>query len=406
MRILLSEGSGLTSRQVAVQLAARGHTVGVLSSDPVGLTRWTRAVRRWHPVPRFGAAPLSWLDSAAGIATEHGYEMLLPTQEQAAVVSWACSRGTWPATVPTSVPRFSSLARVQDKISSARTLDRIGLPRPRWQALTQGSAPGTGLFPAWVKLPVATASTGVHRVRDEAELAAVLALEPFATAVGSSGVLLEEEIDGELLMVQSIFDEGRLVAFHATRRLVEGVGGGACHKESLRHDAVRSDTARLGRVLSWHGALSADVILAPDGGHWFIDINPRLVEPGNALRSGVDLVGALVETALGHGPDELAAGREGVRTHQLLLALLGAARGSGRRRTVWRELARAARGTGEYEGSAEELTPLRGDPLAAVPLLAALALTTVRPSLWRVLASTSTGSYAMTPGGWDALLST
>ena len=47
----------------------------------------------------------------------------------------------------------------------------------------------------------------------------------------------------------------------------------------------------MGESLSWHGALSLDVVLAPDGPR-VIDVNPRLVEPGNAWRAGVDLVGA------------------------------------------------------------------------------------------------------------------
>jgi hypothetical protein len=37
MRILLSEGSGLTSRQVAGQLGSLGHTVEILSSSKICL---------------------------------------------------------------------------------------------------------------------------------------------------------------------------------------------------------------------------------------------------------------------------------------------------------------------------------------------------------------------------------
>jgi hypothetical protein len=44
MRVLLSEGSGLTSRQVAGRLGALGHEVEILSSSKICLTRFTRYV--------------------------------------------------------------------------------------------------------------------------------------------------------------------------------------------------------------------------------------------------------------------------------------------------------------------------------------------------------------------------
>src|SRR6516164_7503083 len=94
MRVLLSEGSGLTSRQVATRLGALGHHVEILSSTPVCLTRFTRAVRALHRVPRFADDPLAWFEAA------------------------------------TVVPDFAALRRVQDKIEAWRTLDAIGVPQP------------------------------------------------------------------------------------------------------------------------------------------------------------------------------------------------------------------------------------------------------------------------------------
>ena len=112
------------------------------------------------------------------------------------------------------------------------------------------------------------------------------------------------------------------------------------------------------------------MIIGPDGPR-FIDINPRLVEPVNALASGVDLAGALVEVARAPArsgsvqPQPAAV--PGARTHQLLLAVLGAAHQGGRR-DVARELVHAVLHRGEYRGSREELTPGRGDPLAPLPV--------------------------------------
>ena len=157
--------------------------------------------------------------------------------------------------------------------------------------------------------------------------------------------------------------------------------------------------AGLGAALGWHGALSADVIIGPDGPR-FIDINPRLVEPVNALASGVDLAGALVEVARsGSSRVPQPAAVPGARTHQLLLAVLGAAHHGGRR-DVARELVQALLHRGEYRGSREELTPARGDPLAPLPVMAIALATLIRPDAWRHFVGGSAGAYSLTPTAW------
>ena len=84
MRILLTEGSGLTSRQVASRLGRLGHEVEILSSAAVSLTRFTRHV---HAVPRFGLDPFGWLAAAERIVAERRADLLFPTQEQVTVLS-------------------------------------------------------------------------------------------------------------------------------------------------------------------------------------------------------------------------------------------------------------------------------------------------------------------------------
>ena len=118
MRILLSEGSGLASRQVAGRLGSLGHEVEILSSSKICLTRFTRHVRAVHDVPRFGLDPFGWLAAAERIAVERKIDLLFPTQEQVTVLS---ARRKY-LRVATIVPPFASLARVQDKISAFRTL--------------------------------------------------------------------------------------------------------------------------------------------------------------------------------------------------------------------------------------------------------------------------------------------
>jgi hypothetical protein len=200
-----------------------------------------------------------------------------------------------------------------------------------------------------------------------------------------------------------VFDRGTLVVFHANLRVADGAGGGASHKRGIDLPSARECLEHLGRALDWHGALSADVIVTA-GGPLFIDINPRLVEPVNAARDGADLVGALVEIAGGgHPAPRPAPHPAGAVTHQLVLAVLGAAVAGRGRRGVARELVQALRHADRYAGSHEELTPLRGDPLSAVPLLRAALPALIRPSSGAALAAGSVASYALSPHGWEQI---
>jgi hypothetical protein len=391
MRVLLTDGSGLTSRQVAGLLSVAGHEVEVLSPDPLCLCRMTRHVRGVRRVPRYGPDPLRWLDAALQAYSGGAFDVLLPTQDQVAVLA-AFPGLLRAARVNTAVPAFASLSAVQDKVAASRTLSRLGIPQP----LSAVGVDGWDRFPAFVKQPIGTAARGVRRITSP---------DGLRDAGGAGIVLVQAAADGPLVMCQTVFDHGTLVAFHANLRVAEGANGGASHKRSIDLPAARDSFEHLGRALDWHGALSADVILAA-GGPLFIDLNPRLVEPVNAARAGVNLTGALLEVATGRHPAPAPSpdpGRAGTATHQLVLAVLGAAAHGRGRPGVAGELIRALRHTGLYVGSHEELTPLRGDPLSAVPLLRAAITTLIRPSSWAALASGSIANYALSPQGWEQI---
>jgi len=204
-------------------------------------------------------------------------------------------------------------------------------------------------------------------------------------------------------MCQSVFNRGSLVAFHANLRIGEGANGSASHKRSIDLPEARNWLDVLGTDLEWHGALSADVILT-NAGPVFIDINPRLVEPENAWLAGVDLVGAMLDVATAANPPRQADGKTGVATHQLLLALLGAAQRRNGRKGVIKELLAAWRSIGAYADSVEELTPAQHDLMALVPLALASVAILIKPTSWSWFSSGSVENYALTADGWKEIL--
>jgi biotin carboxylase len=405
MKILLTEGAGLTSRQVATRLDALGHQVHAAVSDLVCLARFTRHVHALHQVPTFGEDPLAWFDHMVEMAVAQHIDLIFPTQEQVAVLSHQLPRLIEHG-IATAVPPFSALVQVQDKLSAWRTLTKYSVPQPTTLVVRHGNETMEWSdFPAYVKAPVGTGSTGVRKVNNRAELADAVRQFLDRGALADGGVLVQQVVLGTFVMAQCVFQRGGLVAFHANRRVEEGANGSASAKESVDMPALRNHLTRLGRALDWHGALSVDAIIR-EGTPFVIDVNPRLVEPGNAQAAGTDLVEAMLEVCLGGEGALQPPSRAGVRTHQRLMAILGAAQREERRRDVLAELCRIFDRRSEYAASLEELLPPSGDRRTAILPVAAALATLFRPQLWRIFTDGAVARYALGATGWRMLRAT
>ena len=292
--------------------------------------------------------------------------MIFPTQEQVTVLSHQLPRLRHAGLV-TAVPPFASLAQVQDKLSALRTLARLEVPQPRTIVVQDPSeATDWSSFPAYVKAPVGTGSAGVRRVTDATGLTEAVRHFIATGARSDGGVLVQEALTGTFVMAQCVFDSGSLVAFHANERVQEGANGSAAAKSSMDAPGLRTDLVRLGQALDWHGALSVDAIVV-DARAYVIDVNPRLVEPGNALAAGTDMVSALLAVALGTRPVTAPPSRAGVHTHQFLMALLGTAQRTGRRRSVLAEIVRGLRRRRRVRRFNGGAAPLGGGPADGDP---------------------------------------
>jgi hypothetical protein len=59
---------------------------------------------------------------------------------------------------------------------------------------------------------------------------------------------------------------------------------------------------------------------------------------------------------------------------------------------------------GPYRRSSEELTPLRGDLRAAIPVIAASLATLTCPDAERFLGGSAVSAYALTAPAWEKIL--
>ena len=394
-KILLSEGSSLSSREAITALGLAGHRVDLVSSDPVCLGRFSRFVDRVHRAPASGADPDGYLKAVIETVKAGKIDALLPVHEQAYL--FAAARERLPSALGIALADFEAFEQVQSKATLAELLARMHVPQPQTEFVRSvDEFAADRPYPFFVKAAFGTASTGVWRVRDERQRDAVLAQLEQDKAF-AEGLLVQAAVTGSLERTQAVFDRGRLVASHIYRQVVEGPGGGDVLKISVVNAQVRGIVERIGHALDWHGALSFDYILddAMKTPH-FIDANPRLVEPMNAWLSGVDLPGALLQVSLGETPPAQAPGREGVVTRLGLMGLLDAARRRNRRRDVLREIALLASTSGRYRGSHEELVPLLTDPWCAVPLGVVVARLLRDPAAAARFSDTTVAAYSLT----------
>jgi predicted ATP-grasp superfamily ATP-dependent carboligase len=395
-KILLSEGSSLSSREAITALGLAGHQVELVSSNPLCLGRFSRFVSRVHPAPASGADPDGYLAAVIEIAGAHRIDALIPVHEQAYL--FAAARQKLPAGLGIALADFAAFEQVQSKASFATLLTQLGVPQPRTEIVRSADEfTAARPYPFFVKAAFGTASAGVWRVGDaQARDALLLQLEQ--QSAFADGLLVQAAISGSLERTQAVFDHGRLVASHIYRQVVEGPGGGDVLKISVVDAQVRNTVAQIGEALAWHGALSFDYLREDaTGTPHFIDANPRMVEPMNAWLSGVDLPGALLQISLGDKPPTQAQGREGVLTRLGLMGLLDAARQRSRRRDILREIGLLAFGSGRYRGAREELVPLKTDPWCAVPLAMVAARLLRDPAAGLRFSDTTVAAYSLTP---------
>lgn len=405
LRILLSEGSSTSAREAITILGMQGHHVEVCDPDPRCLGRFSRFVRRFHRCPGLGVDPAGYVTFVLALLARRPFDVLLPIHEQGYALSKM--RQALKNHVAVALPAHAAYQQTHSKACFSRLLSGLDLPQPRTLLVrTSEAVLALDRFPLILKAATGTASRAVWPVTGPRELAAAVK-ELARGGAFADDVVVQEFIDAPVEHAQAVFDRGRLVGMHAYRQVARGAGGGAAVKESVDRPLVREHLSRIGKHLDWHGALSVDYLAPGENDVRYIDCNPRLVEPMNALLAGHDLLNLLLRVTRGASPEPLAPGRAGVRTHLALQALLGCAMRTRSRRELLRECRRLLTRTGVYQGSEEELTPLRIDWPSVIPTVFAAALLLIRPGTAEQLVSRGWGAHLLTPesiriiGGWN-----
>ncbi|RDB70380.1 hypothetical protein [Eggerthella sinensis] len=394
-RILLTEGSSLTSRETLTALRSCGLDVDVLSCASLPLARFSRWRGRLLRVPNANADPLAYLEQLVSLVDEGGYIAVLPTHEQAWLLAEGRRAGLVPDRVPLALASAEAFARVQGKIAFAELLDELDVPQPTWRPIATGDATLPDLpLPFWVKADFGTAGRSTRRVHDAETFRRTVA----ALSASGTRLMAQAEAPGTYGQVAGLFDQGRLVASHTTVQTGVGAGNSAAARLSVDFPLARKHLALVGERIGWHGPLTLD-FMHVDGRPRYLECNPRMIEPGNAERAGVNFPALLMELSRGvsfDGPP--LVGAPGVRTRSRQALLLGAAERCGTRRAVFEALVRPAPGI-------EVLTPVRADPPSIVPLAAVAARLLANPRSVAAIAADAVSAYSVEPAAIERIRS-
>jgi hypothetical protein len=391
LRVLLTEGSSLTSREIVTCLGSAGYHLEVVDPDPFCISRFSRWVHRVHRCPSGATDPVGYLDRLTAVVAERSIDVVLPTHEQAWLL--AVGRSRLPENLAVAVATAEAFDRVQSKIEFARLLDELGAPQPRWRPVEDEHDVADLGFPFWLKAPFSTAGQGVRHVTDERTRDAALA----ELSSRHDVLMAQEHASGRYGQVQALFDHGRLVAVHTSVQVGTGMGGSAAARLGVDHPEARHHAETVGGALAWHGGLTLDY-LHEGGSPCFIECNPRTVEPANATASGVNIPDLQVQLSAGRSlPPSTQVGRPGTRTHSTLALLLGVADRTGSRRSVQSELRDALTHRRQYESSTEELTPILRDPPSLVPLMVVAAQLLASPRRAERISRHTVATYSIGP---------
>jgi predicted ATP-grasp superfamily ATP-dependent carboligase len=398
--ILFSEGSSLSARQALSALGPLGYRIDVCDPNPFCISRFSRFVRRFYRSPALGSDPPAYLRFILGRLSRGRYNVLLPVHEQAFL--FARLQHTLGRKAGLALTPFEQFALLQSKATFSKVLTELGIPQPRTR-LVRGRAEveAEGPFPYFAKLPYSTAGRGVWRVGNVGERSAVIhELETRGYLDGVNEVVIQDAASGVQCQAQAVFERGSLIALHGTSQRSVGMGGSQSARLSVDHAIVRTHLVQLGQHLCWHGALAVDYFFEPTRNQpLYFEANPRLVEPMNAVLSGVNLADILVRLSLGESFKEagIRLGNPGVRSHSLLATLLGLAAAKASRSRIAGEVIQAAMGRGVYLSSQEDLTPILLDPVSILPLSVVVGGLVFSPSIANRLSAQTVADYSLTP---------
>lgn len=382
-RLLFLEGSSLTSRETLTVLLKEGYKVDVLSLDKFSIARFSRLTHR-IPTVDVNRFPGDYLKQVNQLLHQKNYVAILPTHEE----GWLLASGKkfLPTRLPVALADKEQFEKLAGKIAFAEISDQLNLPIPKWERVEKLESISLP-YPYWLKADYGTAGRSVYKITSEADLKSLVKV----LSIDNERWMVQQDIEGKYGQVQAIFNQGKLLAVHSSIKIASGAGGSAAARLSIESEITKKHVEKLGSYLKWHGSLTLDFIRARHQ-FYYIECNPRMVEPANAYKAGVNFPKMMIELSNGGctQPD-ICIGKAGVKTHSLLALIIGTAERTKSRRKILQT-------TGQWllkSDSEEVLTPVWKDFLSFIPLAIIIIRLLINPGSVTKLVNNTVKHYSV-----------
>lgn len=392
IKVLLSEASSLSARQIITALGRTNYEIDVCTEDLQSIGIFSRYIKHIYVIPSVSSDPKVYMNSILHIIKKYYYDVLLPTHEQAFLFSSKqklIEKYTHIAIAP-----FESFLQVQSKTASASLFQRLSLPQPSFTVLklpTQ-SFEWSKSFPVYVKFAYSTAGQGVFFVPNAKKLSTLLKK---LTWKEPNEILIQSQAQGKILcQVQALFSRGTLVALHSTQQYSQGIGNSQSGRLSVFHPIVKSHMEKLGKSLDWNGPMAVDYLYHPEFGPEYIEVNPRLVEPMNAVYSGINFAELMVKLSIEGILEPQKSSHINTISIGTLAMLLGDADKYHSRKHLVQIIFMSLLRVGKFKNSYEELTPIY-DPPSLIPLSIILIQLLLKPTAAKDISSKSIEQYSL-----------
>ena len=382
-RLLFLEGSSLTSRETLTVLLTEKYKVDVLSPDRFSIAAFSRLTHMLTTVD-VNTSPLTYLKQVGELLQKKNYVAILPTHEE----GWLLANGKnfLSSDLPIALSEAEVFKEVAGKIAFAELADKLDLPVPEWEYVTDLESIHLP-YPYWLKADYGTAGRSVYKITSETDLKSLVKV----LSIDNERWMAQQDIAGQYGQVQAVFSHGKLLAVHSSIKIGSGAGGSAAARLSIESVATREHIEKIGQHLKWHGGLTLDFI-SHNHQPYYIECNPRMVEPANAYKAGVNFPKILIDLAQGkESKSGISLGKPGVKTHSLLALVIGTAERTQSRRKI----SQTIREWLFKSDSAEVLTPIRKDLPSVIPLVVIAIRLLLNPKSVKKLVAHTVDHYSV-----------
>ena len=382
-RLLFLEGSSLTSRETLTVLLTEKYKVDVLSPDRFSIAAFSRLTHMLTTVD-VNTSPLTYLKQVGELLQKKNYVAILPTHEE----GWLLANGKnfLSSDLPIALSEAEVFKEVAGKIAFAELADKFDLPVPEWEYVPDLESIHLP-YPYWLKADYGTAGRSVYKITSETDLKSLVKV----LSIDNERWMAQQDIAGQYGQVQAVFSHGKLLAVHSSIKIGSGAGGSAAARLSIESVATREHIEKIGQHLKWHGGLTLDFI-SHNHQPYYIECNPRMVEPANAYKAGVNFPKILIDLAQGkESKSGISLGKPGVKTHSLLALVIGTAERTQSRRKIWQTI----REWLFKSDSAEVLTPIRKDLPSVIPLVVIAIRLLLNPKSVKKLVAHTVDHYSV-----------